>query len=79
MSTAAEDHKIREARETLDILHELSVLLNTGLDRETLSICVSLCENGVNPEALAQVIKELKREAKAVGGGVEQQQVQEKK
>ena len=26
---------------------------NTGLDRTTLSICVSLIENGVNPEALA--------------------------
>ena len=26
---------------------------NTGLDRNTLSICVSLIENGVNPEALA--------------------------
>lgn len=26
---------------------------NTGLDRNALSICVSLIENGVNPEALA--------------------------
>ena len=26
---------------------------NTGLDRNTLSICVSLIETGVNPEALA--------------------------
>lgn len=26
---------------------------DTGLDRNTLSICVSLIENGVNPEALA--------------------------
>jgi len=26
---------------------------NTHLDRQTLSICVSLIENGVNPEALA--------------------------
>lgn len=28
-------------------------MLNTGLDRETVSLCVSLCERGVNPEALA--------------------------
>lgn len=35
------------------VLHEISTLLNTGLDRQTLSLCVSLCENGVNPEALA--------------------------
>ncbi|KAI9231881.1 MAG: mitotic-spindle organizing gamma-tubulin ring associated-domain-containing protein [Podila humilis] len=40
----------------------MSSILNTGLDRETLSICVSLCESGVNPEALAAVIKELRRD-----------------
>lgn len=52
-----------EARETLDILYEVSQILNTGLDRTTLSILVGLCESGVNPEALAAVVKELKREA----------------
>ncbi|KAK5693968.1 hypothetical protein LTR97_009586 [Elasticomyces elasticus] len=43
-----------------DILHEISTLLNTNLDRQSLSYCVSLIENGVNPEALATVIKELR-------------------
>ena len=38
----------------------MSRLLNTGLDRETLSILVTLCESGVNPEALAVVVKELR-------------------
>jgi len=28
-------------------------LQNADLDRQTLSICISLIENGVNPEALA--------------------------
>lgn len=54
---------LAEAKETMDILSEISSLLNTGLDRETLSLCVSLTENGVNPEALAAVIRELRREA----------------
>lgn len=44
-------------------LHEISNLLNTGLDKETLAICVTLIENGANPEALAAVVKEIKREA----------------
>ncbi|KAL1585262.1 Mitotic-spindle organizing protein 1 [Cladosporium halotolerans] len=52
--------KKRAARETIDILHEISTLLNTDLDRQSLSYCVSLIENGVNPEALAAVIKELR-------------------
>lgn len=37
--------------------------MNCGIDKNTLSILVSLCENGVNPEALAVVIKELKQDA----------------
>uniref|UniRef100_A0A8C0HKF7 Mitotic spindle organizing protein 1 n=1 Tax=Buteo japonicus TaxID=224669 RepID=A0A8C0HKF7_9AVES len=37
----------------------ISRILNTGLDMETLSICVRLCEQGINPEALSSVIKEL--------------------
>jgi mitotic-spindle organizing protein 1 len=48
------------------VLSELATVLNTGLDRETVSICVALCESGVNPEALAAVIKELRREASAL-------------
>ena len=45
---------------------EISNLLNTGLDSETLVLCVKLCEAGVNPEALASVIQELRRESAAI-------------
>ncbi|XP_023333687.1 mitotic-spindle organizing protein 1-like [Eurytemora carolleeae] len=55
-----------EARETFTTLLEISRILNTGLDRETLAICVRLCEQGANPEALATVIKELRRETEAI-------------
>ncbi|CAL8254988.1 unnamed protein product [Lota lota] len=48
-------------RETMDVLLEISRLLNTGLDMESLSICVRLCEQGINPEALSLVIKELRK------------------
>lgn len=78
------DDKRQAAREVIDILHEISILLvrifythssqwlldgsgtyprtkwltywmlkNTNLDRTELSLCVSLIENGVNPDALA--------------------------
>jgi hypothetical protein len=36
----------------------LSRILNTGLDRHNLAILVGLCEAGVDPEALAAVVKE---------------------
>ncbi|KAL3448828.1 mitotic-spindle organizing gamma-tubulin ring associated-domain-containing protein [Aspergillus insuetus] len=57
------DDKRQAAREVIDILHEISTLLNTNLDRTELSLCVSLIENGVNPDALANVIKDLRKEA----------------
>ncbi|XP_025053123.1 mitotic-spindle organizing protein 1 isoform X4 [Alligator sinensis] len=48
------------------ILFEISRILNTGLDMETLSICVRLCEQGINPEALSSVIKELRKATEAL-------------
>lgn len=57
------DDKRQAAREVIDILHEISTLLNTTLDRTELSLCVSLIENGVNPDALAAVIKDLRKDA----------------
>ncbi|KAJ7252729.1 mitotic-spindle organizing gamma-tubulin ring associated-domain-containing protein [Mycena haematopus] len=63
MSGASRDaDRISSAQQTLDILHEMSQLLNTGLDKETLTTCVRMIESGVNPEALAAVIQELRRE-----------------
>ncbi|KAJ8656064.1 hypothetical protein O0I10_008287 [Lichtheimia ornata] len=40
----------------------MATMLNTGLDRDTMALCVSMCERGVNPEALANVIKELRQQ-----------------
>ena len=50
----------------LETVYEISRLLNTGLDRETLRVLVGLTESGVNPEALAAAVKELRREAAAL-------------
>ncbi|EKX46880.1 hypothetical protein GUITHDRAFT_152235 [Guillardia theta CCMP2712] len=61
MSRAAAD-----AAETSEVLFEMSNLLNTGLDKPTLNILIELCENGVNPEALAHVVRELRRESAAL-------------
>lgn len=47
------------------VLNELCGLLNTDIDKPTLSILIRLCELGVNPHALAQVLNDL-RNAKPV-------------
>jgi len=64
-----QDDKRQAAREVIDILHEISILLNTHLDRTELSLCVSLIENGVNPDVLADVIKDLRKEAASAQSG----------
>ena len=53
----------QKANEALGIVCELSNILGTGLDRETLAILIGLLESGVNPEALATVVRELRKEA----------------
>jgi mitotic-spindle organizing protein 1 len=40
-----------DASRALNNAHEISKLLDCGLDKEALSICVALIEAGVNPEA----------------------------
>jgi len=47
----------------MEVIAEISRLLNTGLDRESLELLMSLCDQGLNPEALAEVVKEIRREA----------------
>ncbi|XP_070607975.1 mitotic-spindle organizing protein 1 [Erythrolamprus reginae] len=64
MATASGN--LNAVRETMDVLMEISRLLNTGLDAETLSICVRLCEQGINPEALSAVIRELRKASEAL-------------
>ncbi|KAH8906595.1 hypothetical protein BR93DRAFT_927436 [Coniochaeta sp. PMI_546] len=63
---ADKTEKQAAAHQAVDILHEISTILNCHLDRRTVSICISLIENGINPEALASVVKELRAEAQEV-------------
>lgn len=51
----------KTARESLDIAFQMSNILDTGLDRHTLSILIALCDLGLNAEALAAVVKELRK------------------
>eukprot|EP00968_Pinguiococcus_pyrenoidosus_P027786 scaffold7468_cov277-Pinguiococcus_pyrenoidosus.AAC.1 len=44
------------------VASEISSILNTGLSEEALAILMQLCEAGVNPEALAAVVKELRQD-----------------
>lgn len=51
------------ARESLELVFRMSNILETGLDRHTLSVLIALCDIGLNPEALATLVKELRRDS----------------
>lgn len=50
-------------KETLDILEQLSVLLDTGLERPALEALLNLVRAGCDPQGLATVVKDLKVQA----------------
>jgi len=54
--------QIRNSQELRTNLLNISNILNTGLSAETLDICIQLCEAGVHPQALANVIQQIRRE-----------------
>lgn len=41
-------------------LYDISKILNTGLTPDVLFYCMKLCESGVHPHALADVVKTIK-------------------
>lgn len=47
-------------------IQNISQLLNTGLSTETLDICIKLCEAGVHPQALADVINAVQQEMEEI-------------
>ncbi|XP_073980789.1 mitotic-spindle organizing protein 1-like [Rhodnius prolixus] len=57
--------KAQNEREMFKILLEISKLLNTGLDAVSLTYCIRLCENGVNPEGIAKMIIDTRNAVKA--------------
>ncbi|XP_055373954.1 mitotic-spindle organizing protein 1 [Condylostylus longicornis] len=43
-------------------IHGISQILNTGLSADTLDICIKLIEAGVHPQALAEVVNQIRKE-----------------
>ncbi|KAK9512422.1 hypothetical protein O3M35_000859 [Rhynocoris fuscipes] len=61
-----EDKKKRSQQEMFQICFEISKLLNTGLDAESLKYCIRLCESGVNPEKVAKMVSEMNTAIKTI-------------
>ncbi|XP_075510977.1 mitotic-spindle organizing protein 1A-like [Primulina tabacum] len=50
------------AQESLDVVFLMSNFLETGLDHDTLSILIALCDMGLDAKSLTAMIKELRSE-----------------
>ncbi|GAB67667.1 hypothetical protein PCYB_122340 [Plasmodium cynomolgi strain B] len=49
-------------KEAIEIIYEISNILNVNLDKETIVILIQLCEYGVSPKVLSHIIIQLKKE-----------------
>lgn len=54
--------KINQSQELRTYLKNISKMLNTQLTDEQLEICIQMCESGVNPEALAEIVKQIREQ-----------------
>lgn len=64
--------QIKNSQELRSNLQNISNVLNTGLTSEQLEICIQLCEAGVHPHALANVIQQIRRELAITLNGSQQ-------
>lgn len=60
--TSQNHHRLQQSHKIRRTIQNISQLLNTGLSAETLDICIKLCEAGVHPQALSDIINSVKSE-----------------
>lgn len=58
--------QLQQSQKVRNTLFNMSHLLNTGLSPETLDVCIRLCEAGVHPEALADIVNSIRSEMDAL-------------
>lgn len=58
--------RLQQSQTVRNNIQQISQMLNTGLSPEALDICIKLCEAGVHPEALAEVVSQIRRELAAL-------------
>lgn len=66
-AAARPPHPAPSTAATVDVVFELSRLLECGLDRRQVQICMALIDAGVHPTALAAAVQELRRKALEAG------------
>lgn len=58
--------RVQQSQKIRKAIQNISQLLNTGLSAETLDVCIKLCEAGVHPQALADIVNSVQSEMEAL-------------
>ncbi|KAK0522028.1 hypothetical protein OC834_006437 [Tilletia horrida] len=53
------------SKDAVDALFDISQAVRTGLSRDQLQACLALVDQGISGEAVAAIVKELRREPNA--------------
>lgn len=53
---------LQQSRSIRNTVHNISEILNTGLSAECVDLCMQLLEAGLHPQALAEMVIQIKRE-----------------
>lgn len=58
--------QLQQSQKIQKTLYNMAYILNTGLSEKTLDVCIRLCEAGVHPEALADIVNSIRSEMEAL-------------
>lgn len=58
--------RLQQSQKIRKNIQNISLMLNTGLSTDTLDICIRLCEAGVHPQSLADLITAVLQEMDAL-------------
>lgn len=54
--------RLQQSRSIRNTVHKISEILNTGLSAQSVDLCMQLLEAGLHPQALAEMVIQVKRE-----------------
>lgn len=64
--------KLQQSHLIRSNIQGISQLLNTGLSTDSLDICIKLIEAGVHPQALAEVICQIRKEVTSLRSKIDE-------
>ncbi|XP_017057733.1 mitotic-spindle organizing protein 1 [Drosophila ficusphila] len=65
----SEKKSTEKSERLLTILHAISEIVNAGLNKEAIAICVEMIESGVSAKSLVKIVKSIREDIENPGLG----------